>query len=242
MENKNSVDAKEAQLKVSNAMGDITRAAKKVLVDYLYDGFVKHFAKAIAYLEVDDAEADDILRTLDFDLRTKIINYAKELNKKDGSVISEVEHIITTEGMKFENEYKAIKDNILFTGQDFAEEALANFRNETPLFQDALNHCIFDFEDIALLDNRSIQKILRDIDQQELAKALKGSDPEVQEAIFQNMSMRAASMLKEDMEFMGPIRLEDVEASRAKIIKIIFHLEELGVISIARMTVGELID
>ena len=59
MKNKNSVDAKEAQLKVSNAMGDITRAAKKVLVEYLYDGFVKHFAKAIAYLEVDDAEADD---------------------------------------------------------------------------------------------------------------------------------------------------------------------------------------
>ena len=97
------------------------------------------------------------------------------------------------------------------------------------------------FEDIVMLDDRSIQKVMREVDSQELAKALKSVDTEVQDKIFRNMSKRAASMLKEDMEYMGPVRLKDVEEAQQKIVSIIRHLEDTGEIVIARAGEDELV-
>ena len=242
MKKNKSFDTGKAQYMVASAMEEMTRATEKVLVDYLYMSFISHFAKAIAYLEVGYDQADDILRNFTPEIREKIIDCSTDLKKHDPEVIEEVEHILTKEGMTFNHDYQIIKENLLLTGQDFAEENLKKFRSDMPIFQEKLNNCIFSFDDIVLLDCRSIQKVLRDTDQQTLAKALKGVDTEVQDKIFCNMSKRAASMLKEDMEFMGPVRLEDVEAAQAKIVRTIFQLEDKGDISIARVTVGKLID
>ena len=93
---------------------------------------------------------------------------------------------------------------------------------------------MFVFEDIVMLDDRAIQKVLRETDAQELAKALKHTDNEVKEKIFRNMSKNAAAMLKEDMEFMGAIRLKDAEEAQLKIVSVIRRLEECGEIVIAR--------
>jgi len=82
---------------------------------------------------------------------------------------------------------------------------------------------------------------MREVDSQELAKALKSVDSEVQDKIFKNMSKRAASMLKEDMEYMGPVRLKDVEESQQKIVSIIRHLEDTGEIVVARAGEDELV-
>ncbi|HOX17321.1 MAG TPA: FliG C-terminal domain-containing protein, partial [Spirochaetales bacterium] len=100
---------------------------------------------------------------------------------------------------------------------------------------------MFVFEDIVLLDDRSIQKLIREVDSAELAKALKGVDPEVAEKIYKNQSKRAAAMLKEDMEYMGPVRLKDVEEAQQKIVSIIRHLEETGDIVISRGEGDELV-
>jgi flagellar motor switch protein FliG len=100
---------------------------------------------------------------------------------------------------------------------------------------------MFVFEDIVMLDDRAIQKVMREVDSQELAKALKSVDAEVQDKIFRNMSKRAAGMLKEDMEFMGPIRLKDVEEAQQKIVSIIRHLEDTGEIVVARSGEDELV-
>jgi flagellar motor switch protein FliG len=97
------------------------------------------------------------------------------------------------------------------------------------------------FEDIVMLDDRAIQKVMREVDSQELAKALKSVDSEVQDKIFKNMSKRAANMLKEDMEYMGPVRLKDVEESQQKIVSIIRHLEDTGEIVVARVGEDELV-
>ena len=91
-----------------------------------------------------------------------------------------------------------------------------------------MSHCLFDFENIIHLDDRAIQKLLRELDLQELATALKGSSPDVQECIFHNMSNSAATMLKEDMEFMGPAKVSRVIEMQNKIIKIIMQLESTG--------------
>ena len=100
---------------------------------------------------------------------------------------------------------------------------------------------MFVFEDIVMLDDRAIQKVLREVDTQELSKALKSVDTEVQDKIFRNMSKRAAGMLKEDMEFMGPVRLKDVEEAQQKIVSTIRHLEDSGEIVIARSGEDELV-
>lgn len=238
----NSVEAKKAQFMVENAMGDITRATRKVLMDYISKMYFVPLAKAIAYLEIDDFEVDGLLEYLEPETRAMIIKCSKDFKKHEECVISEVEHIITTSRMNLDDDYQIIKENLLQTGQSFAELSLDKFRSETPIFQKQLNECIFDFEDLNMLDDRAIQKILRETDVVELSKALKGTSTEVQDKIFRNMSTRAATMLKEDMEFMGPIREIDVKTAQAHIVTIIFRLEEMGEIVIARYTVGKLID
>jgi hypothetical protein len=84
------------------------------------------------------------------------------------------------------------------------------------------------FDIILNLDDRAIQKILREVDSQELAKALKERNEMVQEKIFKNMSKRAVQMLKEDMDLMGPVRITDVKETQEKIVSIICHLEQTG--------------
>jgi hypothetical protein len=89
------------------------------------------------------------------------------------------------------------------------------------------------FDIITTLDDRAVQKVLRETEYREIAKALKVENEAVQEKIFNNMSKRAAQMLKDDMEFMGPVRIKDIRESREKIIKIIRCLEHNGEITIA---------
>ncbi|HAZ90392.1 MAG TPA: flagellar motor switch protein FliG, partial [Eubacterium sp.] len=100
---------------------------------------------------------------------------------------------------------------------------------------------MFVFEDILTLDDRSIQRVLRDVDNNDLGIALKGANEEVQNIIFNNLSKRLAVMIKEDMDFMGPVRLKDVEEAQQKIVNIIRKLEDTGEIIIARGGGDELI-
>jgi flagellar motor switch protein FliG len=93
---------------------------------------------------------------------------------------------------------------------------------------------MFVFEDIVTLDNMSIQRVLREVDGKELALALKGCSEDVAECIYRNLSKRAAASLKEDMEFMGPVRLMDVEKTQQKIVGIIRRLDETGEIVVSR--------
>ncbi|MGI6703176.1 MAG: flagellar motor switch protein FliG [Clostridia bacterium] len=93
---------------------------------------------------------------------------------------------------------------------------------------------MFVFEDIITLDNRSIQRFLREADNDVLAVALKGANDEVASVIFDNMSKRLAEMITEDMEFMGPVRLRDVEEAQQKIVNTIRKLEDAGEIVISR--------
>ena len=223
-----SVEAKKAQFMVEKAMDDITMATRKVLIDYISRMYITSFAKAIAYLGLESEDAIDLLDNMDYDTRCQVEAFAKGYQKSDAQVISEVEHIITYSGMDFTDDYKIIKDNIILSGKSFAEETVHNFQNETPIFQKKIEDCLFSFEDFQYLDDRAIQKVLRDTDMQELAKAVKGASTEVQTKIFRNMSQLSANMLKEDMEWMGPVRAQDVDAAQANLVKIVFRLSNNG--------------
>ena len=118
---------------------------------------------------------------------------------------------------------------------------METLEEEDPDLAEEIKRRMFVFEDIVLLGDKDIQKVLREIDSTEMAKALKGVNSEVQDKIFKNMSKRAASVLKEDMEYMGPVRVKDVEEAQQKIVGIIRRLEDNGDVVIARAGEDELI-
>jgi len=105
---------------------------------------------------------------------------------------------------------------------------------EEPELAEEIRKKMFVFEDILLLDDRAIQRVLRDVENSDIAMALKNANEEVQNAIFNNVSKRLVVMIKEDMEFMGPVRMKDVEEAQQKIVSIIRKLEDAGEIVISR--------
>jgi flagellar motor switch protein FliG len=111
---------------------------------------------------------------------------------------------------------------------------LDSLEENNPELAETVKNMMFVFEDILTLDDRAIQAIMREVDTKELATALKGTNPDVQNKVFKNMSERATGMLKEEMEFMGPVRLRVVEEAQQKIVGIIRRLEESGELVIGR--------
>ncbi len=108
-----------------------------------------------------------------------------------------------------------------------------------PKLSDEIRRRMFVFEDIVKLDDRSIQRILREVDSKDLTIALKGSSEEVKNTIFKNMSKRASQIIKEELDFMGPVRVKDVDEAQQRIINVIRKLEESGEIIIAGGGAGE---
>lgn len=97
-----------------------------------------------------------------------------------------------------------------------------------PELSEEIRKKLFTFEDIIKVDDRSLQKVLRDVDSKELAMALKGVSEDLREKFYTNMSSRAAEMLKEEMEYIGPLRLRDVEEAQQKVVNKIRAMEEAG--------------
>ncbi len=97
---------------------------------------------------------------------------------------------------------------------------------------DSVRQLMFVFEDLVKLDDRALQIIIRELDQDDLRMSLKGAAEEIKDAFFRNMSERAVEVLKEDLEMMGPVKMRDVEAARRRVIAVVHRLDEVGEISI----------
>ena len=111
---------------------------------------------------------------------------------------------------------------------------LEELETNDPELADEIRKLMFVFEDIIKLHDVAIQRVLREVDQKDLAKAMRGSNEEVANRIYKNMSRRAADMLKEEIQFMGPVRLRDVEEAQQRIVQVIRRLDEAGEIIVAR--------
>ena len=111
---------------------------------------------------------------------------------------------------------------------------LESLSENNPELAEEVKNMMFVFEDIVTLDDRAVQTVLKEVDIKELATAIKGTDKGVMDKIFANMSERASEMLKEDMEYMGPVKLRIVEEAQQRIVAVIRRLEEAGEISIGR--------
>ena len=129
---------------------------------------------------------------------------------------------------------QSIVDVLNRTDPGTVKVVMDSLEMDDPDLAEQIKRQMFVFEDIVMLDDRGIQLVLREVETKDLGLSLKGSNPEVAQKIQSNMSTRAAQMLKDDMEFMGPVRLRDVEEAQQRIVKVIRKLEESGAIVISR--------
>jgi len=111
---------------------------------------------------------------------------------------------------------------------------MEHLEENDPELAEEIKRRLFVFEDIIKLDDRSLQRVLREVEMKELSLALKGATEELRSKFFKNMSKRASEMLKEDMDYMGPVRVKDVEESQQKVVNVIRALEDVGEIVISR--------
>jgi len=224
----------------------IRRTDPSHLLNFIQGEHPQTIALILAYL--DPQKSAQILAELPHNVQADVARRIAEMKRTSPDVLREVERVLERKLSTLASE-----DFTQAGGIDTVVEILNNvdrgtekiiieaLEEEDPELAEEIKKRMFVFEDIVLLDDRSIQKVLREVDSQELAKALKGVDSEVQEKIFRNMSKRAASLLSEDMDFMGPIRLRDVEESQQKIVNIIRKLEDAGEIVVARTGEEELV-
>jgi len=109
---------------------------------------------------------------------------------------------------------------------------LEQLETTDPEMVEQIRRLMFVFEDINLVDDRGIQMVLKEVDNSDLALALKTASEELKDKILRNMSERASGMIKEEMEYMGPVKLSDVEAAQQKIVDIVRRLDDAGEIVI----------
>lgn len=209
------------------------------LLNFIQDEHPQTIALILAYLPASQAAA--VVSALAPEKQADVAKRIAMMDRTSPDVIKEVEKILEKKLASLVNQDYTIVGgvdsivNILNTVDRSTEKhIMENLEIEEPELADEIRRKMFVFEDILLLDNRAIQTVLREVENNELAVALKNANEDVQKVIFDNLSSRLASMIKEDMEFMGPVRLKDVEDAQQKIVNIIRKLEDAGEIVISR--------
>jgi flagellar motor switch protein FliG len=224
----------------------IRRTDPAHLMNFIQQEHPQTIALILAYLEPNKASI--ILQNLPHEVQSDVARRIATMDRTSPEVLREVERVLEKKLSSLSSEdytaaggVESIVEILNLVDRASEKQIIEALEDEDPELAEEIKKRMFVFEDIVMLDDRAIQKVMREVDSQELAKALKSVDSEVQDKIFKNMSKRAANMLKEDMEYMGPVRLKDVEEAQQKIVSIIRHLEDIGDIVVARAGEDELV-
>jgi flagellar motor switch protein FliG len=224
----------------------IRRTDPAHLLNFIQQEHPQTIALILAYLEPNKASV--ILQNLPHEVQSDVARRIATMDRTSPEVLREVERVLEKKLSTLSSEdYTAaggvpsIVEILNLVDRASEKQIIESLEDEDPELAEEIKKRMFVFEDIVMLDDKAIQKVMREVDGQELAKALKSVDQEVQDKIFRNMSKRASGMLKEDMEFMGPVRLKDVEEAQQKIVSIIRKLEDSGEIVVARAGEDELV-
>jgi len=224
----------------------IRRTDPAHLLNFIQQEHPQTIALILAYLEPQKASV--ILGSLPHEIQSDVAKRIATMDRTDPNVLREVERVLEKKLSTLSSEDYTIAggvENIVeilnMVDRSTEKTIIESLEEEDPELAEEIKKRMFVFEDIVLLDDRAIQKVLREVDTAELAKALRGVEAEVQDKIFRNMSKRAAALLKEEMEYMGPVRLKDVEETQQKIVSIIRKLEDQGEIVVARSGEDEMV-
>ncbi len=209
------------------------------LLNFIQDEHPQTIALILSYLPSGQASA--IISALAPDKQTDVAKRIAQMDRTSPDVIKEVEKVLEQKLASLVNQdytvvggVDAIVEILNTVDRGTEKHIMESLEIEEPELADEIRKKMFVFEDILSLDDRSVQRVLREVDNNELAIALKGSNEEVQNLIFSNLSSRLATMIKEDMDFMGPVRMKDVEEAQQKIVNIIRKLEDSAEIVISR--------
>lgn len=217
----------------------VRKADPSQLLNFIQDEHPQTIALILSYLSA--GQAATILSALIPEKQAEVARRIATMDRTSPDVIKEVERVLESKLSSLVNQdytiiggVDAVVDILNTVDRGTEKHIMETLEVEEPELADEIRKKMFVFEDILLLDDRAIQRVLRDVDNNDLAIACKGSTEEVQNAIFSNMSKRLAEMIKEDMEFMGPVRMKDVEEAQQKIVNIIRKLEDSAEIVISR--------
>lgn len=209
------------------------------LLNFIQDEHPQTIALILSYLS--STQSATIIASLTPDKQADVAKRIAQMDRTSPDVIKEVEKVLERKLASLVNQdytiaggVDAIVEILNTVDRGTEKHIMETLEVEEPELADEIRRKMFVFEDILTLDDRSIQRVLKEVENNDLAVALKGSNEEVQGVIFNNMSKRLAAMIKEDMDFMGPIRLKDVEEAQQKIVNIIRKLEDSSEIVISR--------
>lgn len=217
----------------------VRKADASQLLGFIQDEHPQTIALILSYLP--SAQAAAVVSSLPPEKQPDVARRIAQMDRTSPDVIKEVEEVLEKKLNSLVNQdytivggVDSIVEILNTVDRGTEKHIMETLEVEDPELADEIRRKMFVFEDILTLDNKSIQRVLRDVDNNDLAVALKNVSEEVQTVVFNNLSKRLASMIKEDMEFMGPVRVKDVEEAQQKIVNIIRKLEDTGEIIISR--------
>ena len=216
------------------------------ILNFIQDEHPQTIALILSYLST--GQASTIISQLPQDKQADVAKRIAQMDRTSPDVIKEVERVLERRLSSLANQdytlaggVDAIVEILNTVDRGTEKHIMETLEIDEPELADEIRKKMFVFEDILTLDDRSIQRVLREVDNNELAVALKSANEDVQNAIFNNLSKRLATMIREDMDFMGPVRMKDVEEAQQKIVNIIRKLEDSGEIVTSRGGGDELV-
>ena len=217
----------------------IRKTEPSQVLNFIQDEHPQTIAMILSYLS--SSQAALILGALSAEMQADVAKRIALMDRTSPDVVKEVERVLERKLSSLINQDYTVAGGVdaivaILNAVDRRTEKriMESLEIDEPELADEIRKKMFVFEDILLLDNRSIQRVLRDVENSTLSVALKSTNEEVQNVIFTNMSQRLAAMIKEDMDYMGPVRMKDVEEAQQQIVGIIRKLEDAGEIVISR--------
>ncbi|MBO6738856.1 MAG: flagellar motor switch protein FliG [Phycisphaerales bacterium] len=211
----------------------LQRAESDNLLTFIQDEHPQTIALILCHLS--HHKASEILGGLAMEKQLEVIKRIANMEQTNPEVIREVERGLESRlsNMLMQSMEKAggvptVSEILNLTDRATEKTIMEGLEADDPDLVEEIRRLMFVFEDIKLVNDKGIQAVLKEVENDELSLALKTASEQLKEKIFSNMSERAAQMVKEDMEFMGPVRVSDVESTQQRIVDIVRRLEESG--------------
>jgi flagellar motor switch protein FliG len=218
---------------------ELENISPRILAQILRNEHPQTLALILGHLHPD--QAAELIQNLPSGVRPEILMRLARLEAVPEDTLMEVDKVLQTqliamggkEGKKVGG-VQAVAEILNAVDRATEEEVLSEIEEESAQMAEEIRNLMFVFDDIKGLDDRHIRELLKEISNEDLTLALKGASEELQEKFFSNLSERAAAMIREDLEIMGPVRLSDVESAQQSIVKTVRRLEVENRIQISR--------
>ena len=209
------------------------------LLNFLQNEHPQTIALVMAYLSPD--QAGIVMSGLSVDAQADVAKRIALMDRTSPDVIREVERVLekklsslSTQDFTIAGGVPNVVEILNRVDRSTERAIIESLEVDSPELAEEIKQLMFVFEDIIMLDDRSLQLVLREVDTKDLSLAMKATSDEVAEKIYKNMSKRAADMLREEISYMGPVKIRDVEEAQTKVVNVIRTMEDKGQIVIVR--------